>query len=450
MEMEPAGPSAKRMRLMGRDIHESQLAPAGRARHPPPPPGAGGEGEGPPDRISDLPDAILGEIIFLLPTKEAARTQALASRWRHLWRAAPLNLDCRGLPTNLPGAIISAHGGPVHRLCLPSLLLQCRADVAVTWLQSPTLDKLQELEFYLALPITYRFSFSRLQLLQPPPPSIFRFSSTLQAATISQCHLPDNTVETLQFPLLKKLALVEVKISEGSLHTIITSGCPALECLLLRTSFGIHGLRINSPILKSIGVHSCFVELIIQDAPSLERLLYLRMDMRMQVSVISAPRLATLGYISQDSRDSKVMFGSTVIQTLRVVSLTTLVRNVKILAVHMSFDLDMVIDLMKCFVCLEKLYMKIQTDSPAGTNFWRHKHRNFLTSHEIRLKTIVLGYYRGIQNNVGCFRWRRGFLEVLSFVLQQVITMMFRVPLVSMIWIWSIRSHVDVESWSGP
>lgn len=94
------------------------------------------------------------------------------------------------------------------------------------------------------------------------------------------------------------------------------------------------------------------------------------------------------------------MFGSTVIQTLRVVSLTTLVRNVKILAVHMSFDLDMVIDLMKCFVCLEKLYMKIQTDSPAGTNFWRHKHRNFLTSHEIRLKTIVLGYYRGIQAQV--------------------------------------------------
>ncbi|KAM3411706.1 hypothetical protein ACQJBY_003395 [Aegilops geniculata] len=407
--MEPTGPSTKRMRPAPPDIHQSTPGPAetadpeataaGRTQHPLP--GAGRDGgEGSPDRISDLPDAVLGEIIFLLPTKDGARTQALASRWRHIWRAAPLNLDCRGLSGNLPGAIISAHGGPVHRLCLPSLLLQYRADVAGTWLRSPSLDKLQELEFYLELPITYIFSFSRFQLLQPPPASIFRFSSTLRVATISQCHLPDNTVETLQFPLLKKLALVEVKISEGSLQSIISSGCPALESLLLRTSFDIRGLRINSPILKSIGVHSRFVELIIEVAPSLERLLCLRMDMRMRVSVISAPRLATLGYISQDSQDSKIMFGSTVIQRLLVVSLTMVVPTIKILAVHMNFNLDMVIELLKCFVCLEKLYMKIQTDSPAGTNFWRHKHRNFLTSQDISLKTLVLGHYRGIQAQV--------------------------------------------------
>ncbi|XBJ11559.1 hypothetical protein VPH35_016243 [Triticum aestivum] len=169
--MEPTGRSTKRMRPAPPDIHQSTPGPAettdpeatapGRTQHPPP--GAGRDGgEGSPDRISDLPDAVLGEIIFLLPTKEGARTQALASRWRHLWRAAPLNLDCRGIPGNLPGAILSAHGGPVHRLCLPSLLLQYRADVAGTWLRSPSLDKLQELEFYLELPITYRFSFLKV------------------------------------------------------------------------------------------------------------------------------------------------------------------------------------------------------------------------------------------------------------------------------------------------
>jgi hypothetical protein len=44
---------------------------------------------------------------------------------------------------------------------------------------------------------------------------------------------------------------------------------------------------------------------------------------------------------------------------LRIDNLATVVRTVKILAIHMTFsDQDMVIDLMRCFPCLEKLYAK--------------------------------------------------------------------------------------------
>jgi hypothetical protein len=135
MKMEPAGPKVKKMKISRAaltiyEVLEISPAPAAMEANDPkpptttegsrkPPPGAeevGGEEM--PDRISSLPDAILGEIISLLPIREGARTQTLASRWRHLWRAAPLNLDYSLLPGHrdrqdiLLGVILSAHQGP--------------------------------------------------------------------------------------------------------------------------------------------------------------------------------------------------------------------------------------------------------------------------------------------------------------------------------------------------
>ncbi|CAM0954872.1 unnamed protein product [Alopecurus aequalis] len=356
MAMESAGPSAKKMKLAPPNIHEAAptrcpsestdpkpTIPEIRSQEQPPEAEEDG-GEDSPDRISELPDATLGEIVSLLSTKDGARTQILAPRWRRLWRAAPLNLDYRGLPDDedgvLPGAILSAHEGPVRRLCLPARVLQYGADVLEAWLRSPALDNLQQLEFYVL-----RKGISRPHALLPA--SVFRFSSTLRVATISQCHLSDGTVETLRFPQLRKLAIVDVNISEVSLHRIIATSCPGLECLLLSTIFGIRCLRTNSPTLRSIGIGCSFSEeLIIEDAPWLERLLHLQMGMGMPISVISAPKLETLGCISDWGKNPRVVFRSTVIQGLRIDNLTTVVGTVKILSIHMLlFDLDTLIGL---------------------------------------------------------------------------------------------------------
>ncbi|XP_047043971.1 uncharacterized protein LOC124648222 [Lolium rigidum] len=246
------------------------------------------------DRISQLPDDVLGDIISLLPTKEG------------------------------PGRYFSA---PMYHL---------QATTADVWLRSPALDNLQELElcsFEERLP-------NPPPTLQPLPAAAFRFSETLLVATIGDYHFPDDTVEALHFPKLKKLAF--------------------------QRSFGFRCVRINSITLKSIGVCDSyekrgieFKELIIENAPRLERLL----------------------------------------QGLHVDSLATAVHTIKILSVDMhTLSLGVVINLMRCFPCLEKLY--IESRGPGETNLWRRKHRDLIRSLDIRVKKISWHYYRGIKSHV--------------------------------------------------
>lgn len=139
-------------------------------------------------------------------------------------------------------------------------------------------------------------------------------------------------------------------------------------------------------------------EVIIQNAPCLERLLLLGSAESPHISVISAPKLETLGCLSSDSSTTFVLY-SIVIQGLHVDSLMKTVRTVKILSVDMNaLSLDVVIDLMRCFPCLERLY--IESVRPGKKNLWRRKHRNLIRSLDIRLKTIDWRDYVGTKSDV--------------------------------------------------
>lgn len=118
------------------------------------------------------------------------------------------------------------------------------------------------------------------------------------------------------------------------------------------------------------------------------------------MSVISAPRLHTLGFLTDwGGHCTKLVFGSTDIQGLRADSLTTAVRTVKILAVNVDIlSLDNVLDMMRFFPCLEKLHVK--SWSSGEKNLWHHKHRDLLTCLDICLRTVVLETYLGSWSQV--------------------------------------------------
>ncbi|XP_037449866.1 F-box/LRR-repeat protein At3g03360-like [Triticum dicoccoides] len=302
------------------------------------------------DFISRLPDAILGTIISLLPTKDGGRTPVLSHRWRHLWRSAPLNLEVStlspGVPTSSrvpPSAvsdIISKHPGPARRfyfLCRGAGEGGLHAQAA-SWLHSPALAHLQELDISNANP--------------PLLESVLRSASTILVAKIDHCDFPFEIAPPMNFPNLNKLTLFNISISEEVFHRLL-SGCHALESLYMADFRAPGRLRVISPTIRSIIFrHSKKVELVIEDAPRLLRLLLTdcNRDDRVTIRVIRAPNLEILGPFLV------VVSKLLLFKGISSVSSTNSMRTVKVFALRSSGDkLDAVLNILKWFPCLEKL-----------------------------------------------------------------------------------------------
>nr|TKW31503.1 hypothetical protein SEVIR_2G110300v2 [Setaria viridis] len=327
------------------------------------------DSQGPPDRISGLPDCVLGHIVYLLPTVDGARTQILSSRWRRLWRSAPLNLDCHGFGAGARAACVDlmsrvrrAHGGAVGPLVLSTPRRPAAQPYLDRFLGSPALDGLQELEFFYhrSLPTALQ------QPMQPPfPPEARRLASTLSVASFGFCHFSEETARSLVFPVLKHLELKEVSISEDSLRSLL-SGCHVLESLQLDRTFGFRRFRLISPSLRSIGVSV----------------------------VIAAPKLEVLGWLP-DFRP-RLNLGIDVPRepNTNTLSLMMVMRSVKIVALRTQYlSLDVVINLMTCFPCLTSLHISSVNRGDEDNNMWHAELLGRMECINQHLKKMILSGY---------------------------------------------------------
>ncbi|CAO2185108.1 unnamed protein product [Urochloa humidicola] len=437
-------------------------------------PSRGGTSEvGGPDLISLLPDEVLCSVISLLPIQEGARTQILASRWRPLWRSAPLNLDTcgRSITKAVISRILSGHQGGARCFNVSYSVLGSDSATLDGWLRSPALDSLQELNFWfdssaspspLVPHSTLRFSstlrvakfkyckfpddtarqihFPNLRQLKlcsvtisedslhamlagcpvldkfefmygydsPPrkrmPPAALRFSSTLRVVKFVSCQFPNIAACQVHFPSLQHLELEMVTITEGSLHAMLSS-CPALNSLILNYSYGFYRLIINSTKLKRVEMYFSrsqreirLDELIVVNAPCLE-ILHHRgpCEDRMEITIIYAPKLKVLGRITESI--SKLELCTTVFNGLHDVRVATVMRTVKVLSLRLDYlNLDVITNFMKCFPCMEKLYIK--TYLMDDENFRLHDYKDHLECLDLHLKKLRISYYHGTTSHV--------------------------------------------------
>lgn len=313
-------------------------------------------------------------------------------------RAAAEGLD-RRRNLSSPG-ILSEHPGPARRFdfrltCIFPTKREYAKNVAQieSWFHSRSLDNLEELHIF--------FPILCGAAPYPLPTSVLRFTSTVVMATAGYCDVPDEIAPSLNFPILKHLTLRHVNISVDAFHGVL-SACHVLETLSLLENVYNGSLHISSRNLRSICFSNCFMgknELVIEDTPHLERLLCPCLDGE-TIRVNRAPKLEILGPLSP--RISSIQIANLIFQGLVPTSFNNLICTVKVLALQFSCaDLNAVLDVLRFFPCLEKLYVMWNKYLNTEMNNVRHYDPlDPIECLETHLKTLVLKNYKGDKQDV--------------------------------------------------
>ncbi|RCV09373.1 hypothetical protein SETIT_2G022300v2 [Setaria italica] len=403
------------------------------------------------DRISDLPDDLRRKIVSRLPIKDAVRTSALSTHWRHFWRSVPLVLCDAHIPRTKHfspytaiTSVLTQHPGPFRAVHLSRWSMRMYPNLQqVEWARLLAEKGVEDLTFV---------NFPNWQRLAADA-SLRLPIDILRCTKISRLRLgfwtfPGTTVADLPrgpnvFPNLLELGLHHIAIDTECIDYMMECSPELKVFTIVANTNGRASIKIRSQnVVQVVFWASISKDLDVRGAPSLDRLiLWNGSSVGMFCSLINlslASTLRVVGYL--EPRIHKLKVADIVIKVLLnssscllqlfavplILSLhtkfqagtrpspLTVIPSVKILALKLRFavrkEAEMFLSFMRCFPNVETLHIvSDEADRCKGKQtlqFWRNADPVECTRSQV--KEIVFNNFRGYNSE----------LSFLQFVLE--------------------------------
>lgn len=192
------------------------------------------------DRISSLPDPIIGHILSFLPTKLSAATSILSKRWKPIWLSLPtLHFEDETFPNYDSFRLFVLTFFLTRDISLPlhSFHLKC---TKASYLHSEDINRFVQAATQRVIEnLNLRTVSFRLEL----PRSIFS-CETLVVLRLYGISLNELSRVVVHFPCLKILDLSHVFFKHAEYLPKLLSGCPILEELEINFLFVVNPKRL--------------------------------------------------------------------------------------------------------------------------------------------------------------------------------------------------------------